>query len=97
MHIEKTRTYVGVFAALMVLTAITVWVAYFDFKAFNDVVAMSIALVKATLVVMIFMHVRHSSRLTKMMVVAALFWLVLLFAFPVADELTRGYFDVPGK
>ena len=89
VHVEPIRTYLLVFAALMGLTVVTVAVAYFDFGAFNDVIAMTIAIVKATLVVLIFMHVRHSSRLTKMTVVAGIIWLLIMFLLTMGDFLSR--------
>lgn len=89
VHVEPIKTYLMVFAALMVLTVATVGVAYFDFGALNDVIAMAIACLKATLVVLIFMHVRHSTRLTKMTVVAGFLWLVIMFALTMGDFLSR--------
>ena len=62
-HVASWKVYVGIFAALMVLTALTVWVSFHDFGAFNVSIALGIAIVKATLVILFFMHVAHSSRL----------------------------------
>lgn len=97
VHVEPIRTYLAVFAALMVLTAATVWVAYFDFGAWNDVVAMVIAVAKASLVVLIFMHVRHSTPLTRLVVVGSILWMVFLVALTLADYQTRGILGVLGK
>jgi cytochrome c oxidase subunit 4 len=88
-HITPVRTYLLVFGALMVLTTITVWVAFQDYGVLNDVVALSIAVTKSVLVVLYFMHVRHSSPLTKLVVVAGFLWLVILIAFTLSDYLTR--------
>ena len=62
----------------MVLTAVTVWVANLDLGRWNAIVALSIAVLKATLVVLYFMHVRYSSRLTWIFVGAGFFWLGIL-------------------
>lgn len=97
VHVEPVKTYVMVFAALMVLTAATVFVAYFDLGLMNNFVAMGIALIKASLVVMIFMHVRHGSKLTKMIALGGFLWLIFLFLFPLADYDTRGLFGPLGK
>jgi len=97
VHIEPKRNYFLVFGALLILTALTTWVAYFDFGAWNNVVAMGIAVVKASLVVLIFMHVRHSTPLTKLVVVGALLWLVFMVVLTMNDYATRGLLGVLGK
>jgi cytochrome c oxidase subunit 4 len=89
-HITSVRTYVLVFLALMVLTAITVLVAFQDFGAWNDVVALTIAVIKASLVVLFFMHIYHSTRLSKLVVVSGLLWLVILIGLTMSDYLSRG-------
>ena len=89
-YITPVRTYVVVFLALMVLTAITVAVAFLHLGPFNDIAAMAIAITKACLVVLYFMHVRQSSRLTKLVVIAGFLWLLFLFGFTMSDYLTRG-------
>lgn len=77
----------------MVLTALTVMAAYFDLAHYwgplNAIVALTIACVKATLVVLYFMHVRYSSRLTQIIVVAGIFWFIIMVAFMMTDYLTR--------
>ena len=77
------------FAALMVLTAVTVWVAFYDLGVLNTVIAMTIAVVKATLVVLYFMHLRYSSRLTQVVAAAAILWFVILIVLTLADYFTR--------
>lgn len=96
-HTPALKPYLLVFAALMVLTVVTVLVAEVDLGAMNDVVALAIAVTKAVLVVLIFMHVRHSTRLTKLTVVAGLFWLAILLALTLGDYFTRGAIGVLGK
>jgi cytochrome c oxidase subunit 4 len=91
MAIVPTRVYYGIFAALMVMTAITVGVAFLDLGAFNAVVALTIAVAKAVLVVLFFMHVRYSTRLTWVVVVAGVFWLGILLALTFSDYLTRSW------
>ena len=94
-HIVPKRIYFAVFFALIILTALTVWVAFIDLGAFNDVVAMSIAITKATLVVLYFMHVRYSSGLTWVFVTAGFLFLVILLVFTMSDVLTRDWPSSP--
>ena len=93
-HIVPTKLYVRVFAALLVLTALTVTAAFFDLGGgrlhyANAVVALSIAVCKASLVALYFMHVRWSSRMTWVFVGAGVFWLVILIGLTLSDVLTR--------
>ena len=90
-HVASVKSYILVFLALMVLTAITVGVAFVDLKMFNDVVALTIAVTKAVLVVLIFMHVAHSSRMTKLSIVAGFLWLAILIGLTLTDYLSRGF------
>ena len=85
-------TYLVVFAALMVLLIITVAVAFYVHAGdLNLIIALVIATIKASLVVLFFMHVKYASRLTKIFVVAALLWLAILFAFTFADYVSRDW------
>jgi cytochrome c oxidase subunit 4 len=94
-HIVPIRVYAGVFLALMAGTTLTVIAAFHDFPwQFNTVIALTIAVIKATLVVLYFMHVRYSSRLIWVIVASALFWLAILFALTFSDYWTRGWFPV---
>ncbi len=88
-HIVPVKLYFAIFGALMVFTALTVWVSFHDLGNFNIVVAMGIAVTKAVLVVLYFMHVRWSSRLIWVVVGAGLVWLVILLALTMSDYLTR--------
>lgn len=90
-HVESVRTYLLVFGALLVGTALTVGAAYINLGVFNDVVALLIAITKATLIVLFFMHVRHSDRLTKVMVIIGWLWLIMLILGTMDDILTRGW------
>ena len=96
-HIVPAQNYVLIFVALMVGTATTVAVAFYDLDLaigsvtipFNTVIAMAIAGLKASLVVLYFMHVRYGSRLTWIFVGAGIFWLILLITLTVSVYLTR--------
>jgi cytochrome c oxidase subunit 4 len=82
--------YIGVFVALLIGTGLTVFAATLDLGAFNAPVALLIATIKATLVALFFMHVYHASeRLTKLVVVSALFFLLLLLGLTMTDYATR--------
>ena len=89
-HIVPVRTYISIWLALLVLTGLTAGVAFVNLSPFNTVVALVIATLKALLVVLIFMHVKYASdRLTKVVLVSALFWLFLLLGLSLADYTTR--------
>ena len=88
-HIVPVKYYIGVFLVLMVFTALTVWVASKDWGQYNIIVALTIAVIKATAVVLIFMHVRWSSRLTQVIVVSGIFWLFILLSITMADYMAR--------
>lgn len=92
-HIVSKKVYFTIFGALIVGTVLTVVAAFADldgvFHGANTVVALTIAVIKATLVVLYFMHVRYSTRLTWVIVVAGFFWLAILFALTMSDYLTR--------
>jgi cytochrome c oxidase subunit 4 len=88
-HVVPTRVYFAIFLALMVLTAMTVAVAYVDLGVFNNVVALAIACTKAALVVLYFMHVRYSDHLVKLSILIGILFLMILFGFTLADPLTR--------
>jgi cytochrome c oxidase subunit 4 len=88
-HVTPVRTYVVVFAALIALTAITVTVAEIDLGAMNTVVALGIASVKTLLVVLFFMQLRFSPRLTWISMIAAVFFVLLLLGGTLDDVFTR--------
>ena len=90
-HVVATRVYFVIFGALLVLTAITVWVAFHDWGWLNTPIALGIAVVKGTLVVLYFMHVRYATRLTQVIVVSGFFWLLILFSLGMSDYLSRGW------
>ena len=90
-HIVPKRTYYAIFAALMVLTFVTVGISSIDLGPLNTVAALVIAGIKATLVVLFFMHVKYGSRLTKLAVIGGLYWLAILLGLTLSDYLTRGW------
>src|SRR5689334_11494454 len=96
-HIVPVGVYLGVFLALIIGTIVTTAVAYIDLGRFNVVVALTIAVCKATLVILFFMHVKYSPRLTKLVVIAGIFWLIILLTVTETDLLTRTWMGVPGR
>lgn len=90
-HIAPIRLYLTIFIALMVGTIITVVVAKFDLGPFNNIVMLSVACAKALLVVLYFMHVRWSTRLTMVVAASGFFWLLILFTLTMSDYLSRGW------
>lgn len=86
---SSTRTYVIVFVALLVLTALTVGAAFIDLRGLNNTAALVIAATKAALVVTYFMHVRHSTGLIKATIAAGGIWLAILIGLTVGDYISR--------
>lgn len=107
-HIVPVKTYIGIFVTLLCLTALTTGAAFKDFGQLhtgirlldmiplNTMVALAIAVAKALLVILFFMHVKYSSGLTKIVIVAGFFFLAILVSLTLADELTRGWTPNPG-
>jgi cytochrome c oxidase subunit IV len=96
-HIDSVKTYTIVFVALLILTLLTTVVATVDLGQFNIVVALVIAVVKMLLVALFFMHLRHSTILTKVVVGGGLLWLGILLLLGLSDFVSRGWLPVPGK
>ena len=96
-HIISVRTYVIIYVALMLFLAATVGASFLPLGRAHLPVAMTIATIKAVLIVLFFMHVYYSSRLTWVVSVASFLWLGLLLAFLIADYFSRGWLDIPGK
>ncbi len=94
-HLVTRKSYVSVFASLMLLTATTVTVARIDLGAFNTIVALVIAACKATLVILVFMHVRYGPRMIALTVFAGILWLALLIGLTLTDYLSRGWLPRP--
>src|SRR3954464_11744871 len=88
-HVLPKRVYYTVFGILMFCTYLTVQIAFLDLGVLNTVVALAIAVFKATIVVLFFMHVKYSTRLTWAVVIGSIFWLGILLALTMSDYLTR--------
>jgi cytochrome c oxidase subunit 4 len=107
-HVVPVKTYLGIFVALLALTALTTGVAFIDFGEphtgihlldmipLNTVAALAIAVAKMLLVILFFMHVKYSSGLTKIVVMAGFLFLAILVSLTLADELSRGWSPEPG-
>jgi len=89
-HVVPVRIYFTIFTVLLVLTAVTVIVSGIDLGRMNTVVALAIAVTKAVLVILFFMHLRYSTKLTWLVVSAGFVWLSILILFTMTDVLTRG-------
>lgn len=96
-HVAPLGLYFAIFLALLAGTAATTMIAFVDLGPFNNVVAIGIAGIKATLVVLFFMHMRWSPRMVPIVFVSGIFWLVVLLTITLADYFTRGWLGVPGK
>ena len=90
-HVVSPKLYVAIFLALMSLTGATVWAAGQDFGAYNTAVAVGIAVTKATLVILFFMHVRWAGKLVQLFVASGFIWLGILIAITLADYVSRGW------
>jgi cytochrome c oxidase subunit 4 len=94
-HVVPMSMYVSIWATLMVFTGLTVFAATLELGIFNIVVALLIATIKGTLVVLFFMHLRYSTKLTMVTVIAAIFFLFILFGLSMTDYLTRAWLTRP--
>jgi cytochrome c oxidase subunit 4 len=92
-HVAPKSMYYAVFAALIVGTALTVGVAFIDLGPLNNVLMLGIAITKALLVILFFMHVRWSTRLTWVVVASGFFWLLILFGLTMSDYLSRTWVE----
>ena len=95
-HIAPKSMYYTIFGTLMGLTAITVFAAFNDLGILNFPVALGIAITKATLVILFFMHAKYSSKLTKLFVGMSFFFLIIMFALTLTDYMSRGLRTYPG-
>jgi cytochrome c oxidase subunit 4 len=94
-HAHPTlKTYFAIFFTLMFLTALTVWAAFLHLGFWNTPVALGIAIAKATLVVLYFMHVRYAPQRTAIMIGTSLFFLLILFVITISDYLSRGWLPI---
>jgi cytochrome c oxidase subunit 4 len=95
--VDSVMTYLLVFLALAVATVITTLVAFVDLGAFSVVVALAIAVCKMLLVVLFFMHVRHSTKLTKLVLLGGVLWFLILMGMTYTDFASRTWMGVPGR
>jgi cytochrome c oxidase subunit IV len=95
-HVVPVKVYLAVFAALRVLTTLTIGVAFLDLGPLNTIVALGIAVTKATLVILFFMHVKYSSRVTWVVVSSGFVFVAIMIGFTVADLVSRGWLGTPG-
>lgn len=90
-HIVSPKIYGMIFGALLVGTALTVVASYLELGIFNPIVALAIACIKAVLVILFFMHVKYSSRLTKLTVAAGFFTFLVLITMTLTDYMSRAW------
>jgi len=90
-HVVPVPVYLGIFVALLVLTATTTAIAFLDLGPWNTVVALGIAIVKASLVVLFFMHLKYSPVLNRTVLLGGLFWLAIMIGLAMTDFATRGW------
>jgi cytochrome c oxidase subunit IV len=90
-HLVSIRTYLVVFALLFVLLALTVLASYTEHRLLNIVIAVTIAVSKAVLIMLYFMHLRYSSRLTLVFAFAGFLWLAILLTLTLSDYQTRAW------
>jgi len=90
-HVVSPVIYITVGSTLLVLTGVTVWASYQEWGNFNAVAALAIAVFKAMIVVLFFMHVKYSSKLTKLTVFAGLFTFMALIGMTLADYFSRAW------
>jgi cytochrome c oxidase subunit IV len=94
-HIVGPKVYVSIFLALMVFTGLTVGAAFINLGPMNAVVALTIAVIKAVLVLLFFMHVRYSSKMVMVLIIAGVFWMGIMFVLTMADYLSRLWTSYP--
>ncbi len=90
-HVVPVKIYLAVFSALVFFTLSTVAAAFVDMGPFNNVVMIGIAIVKASLVVLFFMHVKYSTRMIPLVAMGGVFFLLILFAITMSDYMSRGW------
>jgi cytochrome c oxidase subunit 4 len=92
-HIVSPKIYFVIFAVLMICTILTVIAAEIDlnqyFRGLNIIVALTIAVLKASLVVLFFMHAKYSPKRTQMVIIASVFWLAVMLFMTMSDYVTR--------
>jgi cytochrome c oxidase subunit 4 len=90
-HIVGPGVYLVILLALLVGTALTVWASYVDLGFWNPIIALAIATTKAMLVVLFFMHVWYSNKLTKLTIIAGVFMFLVLISMTLTDYISRAW------
>jgi cytochrome c oxidase subunit 4 len=90
-HVVPISVYLAVFVALLAGTALTTGVAFIDLGPLNTPIALLIAFIKMTLVILFFMHVKYQPGLTRLAIICAFFWLGIMMTLTLSDELTRSW------
>ena len=96
-HVMPLKVYFAVFLSLLALTYITTEVAYVDLGIFNTAVAIGIACLKASLVLLYFMHARYGTKLVWVVVASAVVWFVIMIALTMGDYASRTWMGLPGS
>lgn len=91
----SANVYVSIYVALLILLVLTVGAAYVHLGVFNPVIAMAIAIAKACLIILYFMHIRYSGRIRWIFAGVGFFWLAILLVLAMTDYLTRGWLPLP--
>ncbi|MGH9449489.1 MAG: cytochrome C oxidase subunit IV family protein [Terriglobia bacterium] len=94
-HVESKKLYLTIWVILLCFTALTTGVAFIDIGVWNTPVALAIAVIKASLVVLFFMHARHSEKLVRVVIGVAIFWLLILIVVTTSDFATRHLLPLP--
>lgn len=89
--IVQPRVYAAVFGALLCFTALTVFASYLELGVFNAVVGLTIAVIKGTLIILFFMHIRYSSKLVKLTICSGFFTLIVLLSLTLTDYISRAW------
>jgi cytochrome c oxidase subunit 4 len=97
LHVVSKKIYFLVFVLLLILTLVTIEVAFVDLGRGNTILALTIAVTKAVLVILYFMHLRYSPKLTRLVVLSGFLWLLFLIGITMSDYLSRGWLPFPGK
>lgn len=93
-HVVPVSVYITIFLSLMVLTALTVFASTKDFGPGNTIIAVSIAVLKATLVILFFMHVRYNDNIVRIAVFAGFLWLGVMIVLTLSDYVARGWLPI---
>lgn len=93
--VSSVKTFIGVFVALLMLTGATVAVSYANLGPFSPIMALTIATIKALLVILFFMEVRYVPKMTMVIIISGIFWLGILLALSMTDYITRAWSSYP--